>query len=267
MIHFIDEEEHPFLFNSPVALRPVLFFNMGLAYQALGRLDEAVAAFEESVKLGKALGNVHVVAPSLGHLAEIEIIRGRLHQTCETCRRGIELVAALAGRISPLAGLLHIRLGQLFYEWNELETAVEHFQEGITLAKPWRYRDTLLPGYLGLERAYHALGQAQEAQDALVTLDELLADDLGSADSIAIAHYAWYQAEQGDLEPARRWAKSINLNLDEAPLGEAVAIIQARIRLMQGESEAAANQLRCGWLRLNLVNDGVGWADYWYCRP
>ena len=90
-----------------------------------------------------------------------------------------------------------------------------------------------------------------------MTLDELLADDLGSADSIVIAHYAWCQAEQGDLEPARRWAKSIDLDPDEAPLGETVAIIQARIRLMQGESEAAGQSVK---MLLAAAESGKRWG-------
>jgi len=256
ILPFLVEEDLTFLFNPPIALRPVVLLNMGLAYQTLGRLDEAVIAFEESVKLGKALRNAHVVAPALGHLADIEIVQGRLHQAAETCRRGIELMAALAGKTSPMSGLLHIRLGQLFYEWDELETAVRHFQKGIAMAKPWRYRDTLLPGYLGLGRAYRALGQAQETLDTLKVFNELVTDEPGSTDAISIAHYAWHLAEQGDLGPARRWVESANLHLDEEPLREAEAIILARILLMQNELEVA-NQ----WIKtvLKSAESGKRW--------
>ncbi len=51
ILPFLVGEDPTFLFNPPFALRPVVLFNMGLAYQVLGRLDEAVVAFEESIRL------------------------------------------------------------------------------------------------------------------------------------------------------------------------------------------------------------------------
>ena len=231
ILPFLVEEDPTFLFNPPIALRPVVLFNMGLAYQAIGQLDEAAVAFAEAVELGKALRNDHIVAPAIGHLAEVEIAQGRLHRAAETCRRGIELLQTMAGKISPISGLLHIRLGQLFYEWNQLENSVQHLQEGISLAQPWHHRETLVPGYLGLVRTYRALGQEQEALNAQIAFDELVADESAAVDSMATAQHAWLHAQQGDMEAARRWADNSSLFFNEEPLREGEALILARIRL------------------------------------
>ena len=256
ILPFLVEEDPTFLFNPPIALRPVVLFNMGLAYQAIGQLDEAAVAFAEAVELGKALRNDHIVAPAIGHLAEVEIAQGRLHQAAETCRRGIELLQTMAGKISPISGLLHIRLGQLFYEWNQLENSVQHLQEGISLAQPWHHRETLVPGYLGLVRTYRALGQEQEALNAQIAFDELVADESAAVDSMATAQHAWLHAQQGDMEAARRWADNSSLFFNEEPLREGEALILARIRLLQGDLEDASQ-----WL--NKLLDGAKAGERW----
>jgi len=253
MLPYLVEEDQPHLFNPPIYLRPVILFNMGLAYQALGQQKEAVVAFEESAGLGQAQGNVHIVASALAHLAEVRIVLGELHAAADTCRQGIEVVTALAGKISPMSGLLHVRLGQLFYEWNELETAVQHLQEGITVAKPWRNREALLSGYLELARAYLALGQDQDALLAQETFAEWVAEEPVATDPAAYANQAWLQAQMGDMAAASRWVKNCGLELDQEPVRELEALVLIRIKLKQGQEEGAGQ-----WLNKLLASAEAG---------
>ena len=182
ILPFLVPEETIYLFTPLFVLRPVALFNMGLSYQLLGQMEAAVQAFTEAMEQGKAFGNVHIVASSLGHLAEIQIEQGQLHQAADTCQRGLETLDALAGKSSPMSGLLHVQLGELFYEWGDWETAVHHYQEGIALAQPWQNKETLLPGYAGLARAYHALAQPQQAQEAQKAYAELAGAELASTE-------------------------------------------------------------------------------------
>ena len=236
VLPFLVPEESVFLFSPPFVLRPVVLFNMGLSYQRLGQLDEAAQALAESMEQSQALGNVHIVASSCAHLAQVQMVRGQLHQATETCQRGLERLTALAGKSSPLSGLLHVRLGELFYEWCDLATAVHHFQEGITLAQLWQHRETLLPGYLGLARAALAAGQPHTMQTALKDFAELIAAEPIAADSPAMANQIWLQAQQGQAKPARHWVNSVT---DTATLSEETAIIWLRICLRQGKQAEA----------------------------
>jgi LuxR family maltose regulon positive regulatory protein len=240
-----------------IAMRPVLLFNMGVALQGLGQLDEATGVLEEAKNLAQALDNVHVAAGALGHLAEVQIVRGQLQRAADTCRQGIELVGKLAGQSSPLSGLMHVQLGQLAYERNELETAVRHLLDGIDVAKPWRNREALLPGYEGLIRAYRALGRDQEAMAAEKALEEMLAADPIPADSVAKAAFAWLRTEQGQLEEAWRWLESATFRFDEEPLHEAEAITMVRLLLLRGKLEEANR-----WLDLFLgsAESGERWG-------
>jgi len=239
VLPYLVDGDQPHLFNPPLSLRPVILFNIGLAYQALGRQKEAVAVFEEAAGLGQAQGNVHIVASALAHLAEVRITLGELQRAADTCRQGIEAVTKLAGKISPMSGLLHVRLGQLFYEWNELETAVLHLQKGIKVAEPWRNREALLSGYLALARIYLARGQDQEALQAKDSFDKLVLEEPVATDPVAYANQAWLQAQLGDMRAAGGWVESAGLDLDQEPVRELEAIILIRIRLKQDNVESA----------------------------
>jgi len=257
ILPYLTAENPIHLFNPLFALRPVVQFNIGLANQFLGRLDEAVVAFQEAVTAGRALGNVHIVAPALGHLAEVEILQGQLRQALKTCQQGIEVVEAMARKTSPLLGLLHIRLGQLFYEWNELKTAVHHLQEGIRVAEPWHNRETLLPGYLALARAYRALNREEEAIAAEGSFSELLRDDPTANDAVAKAQHVWLQAQHGAVESARRWAASADSCFYAESAQEREVIILARVWLVLGEVDRAR---RCIDELLNSAEKGRRWG-------
>ena len=142
-----------------------------------------------------------------------------------------------------MSGLLHVRLGHLFYEWDELETAVQHLQEGISVAKPWHNREALLSGYLGLTRAYLALGQDQDALQAQAAFDKLVVEEPAATDPLAFANHAWLQAQLGDVRSAGHWVVSSGLNLDQEPVRELEAIILIRINLLLGEIGEAGQWL------------------------
>ncbi len=243
ILPFLTAQEQLHLFNPPIALRPVVLFNMGIAFQTFSRFAEALEAFTEASELAQQQSNGHLVAPALAHLAETEIILGRLVQATATCHRGIALLANLTGATSPLTGLLHVQLGSLHYEWNDLDTAIYHLQAGIAVALPWRNQETLLPAYLGLARSYRALGNEKEALAAQEAFDELIANETDPVISPLKAGHVWLLAQQGDLEPARRWAQNRAPDLDQTGSPEAEAIILAKIKLLLGDNLEETSQM------------------------
>lgn len=257
ILPFLTVEEERHLFNPMIALRPVALFNSGLAHEALGHLEEAADTFRQTIDLGNTLGNTHIVAGATGHLAEIQILQGKLRQAAETCRRGIESVVALAGSESPLSGLLHVKLGQLSYEWNQLEQSVQHLQDGIELARRWRNREAMLPGYLGLVRAHRALDQEGEAQRAESSLERLLSETAVPSEAPSRAHYAWHRASQGDTAAAERWLRAVELRPEDAEAREEEAMVLMRLRLLEGDTAEAR-----GWLEpmLGAAETGERWG-------
>lgn len=254
--YLVGNEE--FLFNTAIALRPVVLFNMGLAHQTLNQLEEAETAFQEAIRLGEELGNGHLVAPALGELAEVQMIQGRLKTAETTCMAGITLLSTMTGKLTPLSGLLHVRLGQLYHEWNDLDLALEHYQRGIKLAQPWQHQATLLAGYLGLATTYLALDRQEECASTQASLVQLMNEQNTLVDDEIRAHTAWLLARQGDMEGAVYWLNQTHLERDQEPLLEQTALFLATTRHLLGENEEARRWLeRLLELVLDLGHEGL----------
>ena len=238
MLPYLEHNEDPFLFNQPAALYPVVSFNLGLAHRTLNQFDEALQAFEEAINLGTIQGNGHIVGPAITRVAAIEIIRGQLGKAADTCRRGIDLLATMAGKISPTSGALHIILGQLFYQWNQLHKSAQFLKEGILLAEPWQIKETLIAGYLGMVHTASALGQKEAARAAQTAFTAYAASEPGPAGRLAAAYHARLLAEQGNMEPAREWLQVQGRGLDERSFGAEEALLEIHLRLLLGENKA-----------------------------
>jgi LuxR family transcriptional regulator, maltose regulon positive regulatory protein len=169
ILAFLDALEPPELRQVSLDFSTVAHFNLGLAYEAQGRIESARTAFSQSVAGSQAAGNLHILPMAISHLAHIQVAQGRLAEAAETYQHALQAAGTLTGRPSPLVSLAHAGLGALMYEWNDLESAREHFQRGLELGKPWLNWQSLFPAFLGLSRLLAVTG-AREAACAL--LDE-----------------------------------------------------------------------------------------------
>jgi len=196
-------DKGPYLHNSPKDSRVVVLFTMGLTHKFRGELGAADKALSDAATLAQERGNVHIVGVAFGHLASIQAIQGHLHQAVQTCQRGLRLVREMAGRRSPLSGLLQAELGNLLYEQNDLEAARHHLREGIAVAKPWGFWEALAPGYTGLARVRVV---QRDWQGAFAALDELAAIGQNNPEAVmpAVESFrAMLWAAQGEVDAAQ----------------------------------------------------------------
>ncbi len=80
-------------------------------------MSQASQEFEESIALSQE--NFHLLPMAYTHLAYLMIIQGKLHQAEETYRQAMQ-VAEMSPIPSPLSGVAHTGMGNLFVEWNFL---------------------------------------------------------------------------------------------------------------------------------------------------
>ena len=242
VLPYLEDDEGPYLHNPPKESRMVVFLVMGLVQKFSGDLSAAEMALSNAAALGQEQGNVHIVAVASGHLANVQATQGRLCRAVQTCQRGLQLVQEMAGQRSPMSGLLQAELGNLLFEQNDLEAALHHLQEGIAVAKPWSYWDTLVPGYTGLARVKAAQGDTGEA---FAVLDELAAfgQDNPQAVMPAVESFrAKLWVAQGKVNGARRWAETAGLDADSeiSFFREGELVILARVLMAQKEWDKAA---------------------------
>jgi LuxR family maltose regulon positive regulatory protein len=231
------------LFHTRPTLRGVVALNTALAHEFSGDARQASEMFDETIALSRPIHNAHLVMLSFSHLAHIQCVRGRLHQAAETCRQAIQYAQDNASPPSPLLGMVYVGLGDVLCEWNELEHAQSHLQQGIDLARLWSNWETLVPGHLGLARLQAARGDWAGAAQALADLANRV-PPLQSPWGIPLihAHQAWLEVRQGDLDAAAAWVQQTDLAVegDLAYPREPEAIILARVLTALGQLDEAA---------------------------
>ena len=125
---------------------------LGYGYLESGRLEAANEAFSLAVATSRTADHIYAVLAALGGLARVRMVQGQLHEAARLCRQAQQLATGGAGDPLPAAIYAHLGLGELLYEWNDLEAAVSNLNEGIELGKQGGLLVMLLNSYIVLSR-------------------------------------------------------------------------------------------------------------------
>ncbi len=249
--HLVYVPGEPFTFNPPFNLRCVTLFCLGLAHLFQGKLQDAARLFIDAEFDARERKNPHVVALAIGHLGEVQALQGRPDLARATFERAFESSRTFPPNSSAFWGLAAIGLGELDFERGDLTAAEANFKAGIELGKIWSAWECLLPGMSGLARIRAA---RLEWQAAFTTLDELLERTAANAFMVrpaVDALRAFFQLQQGNLEPAAHWASTFDADHPSAYRlqWEQNALIAAQIWLAEGR------RLEAGVLLARLLSD------------
>lgn len=243
LLPYLRGEDVRCLYNTTGELRPVLLLNVALAYEFSGNLADAVQAFAEALETSLAKENMHIVPLALGHLGQLQATRGRLHEAAETYRDALGRAEEMGPVPSPLAGNAYAGLGQLHYEWNNLEKAERYLRRAIELGEPWNSWESLVPGYLGLVKIHRIEGDWEAASAALDELEAVCreANMEMLLPTVELARVR-LEADQGALARAAAWASERDLGAEGAPspLEEEEALTRVRVLLALARFDEAA---------------------------
>jgi LuxR family maltose regulon positive regulatory protein len=245
----------------------------------IGDLPAAEVAIEEA-QISHAIDYPADIMWTLIHRGRLLTIQGRLSEARKTYERILRLTAE-HDEVGLLldTGVAHVRMGELLFEWNDLEEATRHLLDGIERTLEWvglgeatsrllestETHDRLdrlgevdadaahgvVPGYIALARVRLAQGDAQGALDALAEVERVAQNSRVSPlwrDRTERWKAAWqarlWMAE-GDLRAAKRWSQDRDLGATDDPdySSELEYITLARLLLAQGKLEEAADLL------------------------
>jgi LuxR family maltose regulon positive regulatory protein len=219
--------------------------HLGAAKSARGELGEADALLGAALDLSRRAGLRTMAASVLGELALLEAGRGRL-------RRAVEL-ANEAGEDAELGGLsvgtplvgAELALGWAHLLWDDLEAAARHLERAAAAADAAGDRR----GRLAASALWALVRCAQGPREAGAALAELRGRTIDLDEwqpPLALAPIletaeARLLTARGDLDAAHA-----ELDRKAARSGEtaAIALLQARLSLAEGEPEAALGILR-----------------------
>ncbi|MBN1122659.1 MAG: tetratricopeptide repeat protein [Anaerolineae bacterium] len=192
-----------------VFLRSVVTFSLGMSNMLGGDFEAAIETLTESSLSSQKAGNPMIAVTAIAHVAEIAVMQGQLHRARELAEKAADMAVDEYGRTLPVQSLAFSGLGELFREWNELDTAAAYLQEGIELAGEWATIGAV-EGYVTLARVRQAQGNEEGACQAIEEAWHMAVGfDASSIDDILVdLHRARLWIMQGDIEAASAWLEA-----------------------------------------------------------
>src|ERR671910_88561 len=235
-----------FLPETDLELRSFAAFRLAEAHRTADDLEAATAAFAETAELGRAAGHDYLVLRAMSRQAELQMARGRLRSADHVLQRTLRFAVEQGGNSLPAIGEVHVIIGELLYEWNELKAAARRLKEGIRLAERMGQFETLVDGYVALSRLEMAQGAAESALESAREANSL-AQRSGAGEAIVEAA-AW----NARLHLARNDSTAAVLELERiagvpavsvSMVRETEQIARARLTMARGEHEEALRLL------------------------
>jgi LuxR family transcriptional regulator, maltose regulon positive regulatory protein len=224
--------------------RATTTWTLGYAYQLQGDRAAAKLAYNEAISISQESGNIMVTIAAATCLGQVYESENQLFLAAESYRR----VLQLAGD-PPQSGACEAYLGlaRVFYQWNNLDTAQQHGQQSLQLAR--QMENVATPAACGvmLARLKLAQGEVDSAATYLAQAEQFvrlhnfvhLVPEVAAAQVITMLH-------RGNLTSAAHLAGTHEL-----------PISQARVYLAQGDARAALAVLEL----LRQQVEAKGWVD------
>jgi LuxR family transcriptional regulator, maltose regulon positive regulatory protein len=208
-----------------------------------GDLAAAGEALAEAARIGRSAGHAYVTLSAMTLQARVQAERGRLREAEETLRLALRFVTEQRIELLPAAGAIHIVMGALLYERDDLDGAEQALKMGMELAERTRNVTDLVWGYVTLSRVKRAEGD-EEGTLGLADKAERVARDYGADLEIAIA-YAWMtrlRAARGEFAEASALEREYAANVARAAW-IVDRISSARLLYVRGRYEEAIGLL------------------------
>ena len=200
-----------------------------------GDLASAGEALADAVRIGRSAGHVYSTLSAMTLLARVQAERGRLREAGETLDQARRFVEERGIELLPAAGAIHVGMGALLYERDDLDGAERALEKGTGMAELTGNVTDLTWGYVTLSRAKQARGDGKGALEMAL-----------KAERVALDYGA-------DLEGAIALAWMVRLRILRGDLAEAIVLQRERAADAEGAADAARAVDRLTSARLLLA--------------
>ncbi|MDX1416656.1 MAG: hypothetical protein R3293_20820, partial [Candidatus Promineifilaceae bacterium] len=212
--------------------------NLGLAYWHEGRLSAAEKFLKDALPLAQDTSNRFGELAAQIFLARTLASRGKLGQAATALR---EIVST--GSTLTIVALAHYDLAALYYEWNNLDQALDHVEHGLALSRRGGHLEFENGGHL--QRALILLAQ-NDAGGALAeaeTVQRLSRNFNPVTQARSAALNVHIALATGDLRTAEHWGDHLLEDADAHSLYRFLGLTLPRLLIAQDKKEEAAQRL------------------------
>jgi LuxR family maltose regulon positive regulatory protein len=227
--------------------RSIAALNLGFAHAIGGDMVPAAQMLAQAVQLCQEAGNIYAALVGMTNLAKVYWSLGQLQRAADQFAQALDLLGRQGGWLLPYSVTIHVGLALVLYEWNDLDEAAAHIQQGLDHAQPPQQALAILEGYIALARIRQAHGDAPGARAAMARSAAVVpATGLPWTARLVAAYTAHLWLRQGDIDQASRWMEDTPPAPDRedresrnAQLPEREGLTRARVLLAQGRPAAA----------------------------
>jgi LuxR family transcriptional regulator, maltose regulon positive regulatory protein len=219
---------------------------LGLAYWTRADLEAASALYEASMsRFAKAGYRSDAIGLALA-LADMRIAQGRLHDAMRTYERGLELALGPDGIVARGAADMHVGMGEILRQRNDLAGAANHLQTARDLGEENGLPQNPYRSRVAAAGIRQAEGDPEGALDLLAEAGRLYFSDFSPHVRPVDALKARVWIAQGRLSEAMGWARENGLSAADALSYEREFehITLARLILAQGVRDRSDVEIR-----------------------
>ena len=181
---------------------------LGYEYFLNGDYDNAEPILQETIRVCATIGSIINTAAACCVMARLYAVQGLLHKSYDTYQMAAKLIPEASGQHLGAKALVEVGIADVLCEWNELEDALVHLKQGLTLMPWWGKADDFVLAYITLARIHLAQAKKNDALEAIEKASQLIQTRGVFSEARSAAEMAQIKLwlAQGDLQKAQRWA-------------------------------------------------------------
>ncbi len=198
-----------------LALHLDIGMTLGYEYFLNGDYDRAVPSLRETIRMCTAAGSIINTVAADCVLARLVANRGLLNQAFDLYRQAAQSIAEMSGRNLGASALVEAGLAEVCCERNDVEAALAHVNQSLKLLPWWGKADDFVLAYVTQARIHAAGANKGEALEAVKKAKQIVQTSGIFKEARQAAEVAQVKLwlAQGDLQPANRWAASVETRM------------------------------------------------------
>lgn len=204
---------------------------LGFAHYWQDDWDQARQAYAEALSLAQTAGDIPSTMLALVRLGQLQEDQNQLNLAVESYQQALNLIGEYS---NPNTTIAYLGLAEIFYQWNNLDTAEQYAKQGLKLAQQYdQITDRIIMSELHLALIKLAQGDVSGAAQMVSQAEQTSRQKYFTLRLPNIAFFqAWIHLHQGNLDAAAQLTRQ-----SEIPL------MRARVLIRQNESAAALEVL------------------------
>jgi len=140
---------------------------LGYAYFLNGGFQNAIQTLQETIDTGKKSGAINTTIGAYCVLARLYAIQGHLQKSYHLYQEAERFIQQSEGDLRGAMSIVDVGYAEILYEWNRLEEAASHIQQGLEFLPRWSKADDFALAYVIQSQIQLAQGEPSLAQKTL----------------------------------------------------------------------------------------------------